>query len=301
MSRPPPRNFYEILGVSRDAGGDEIALAYERLSEDAKKDSTPPDPEGLAMAKVARDTLMQVSMRAEYDRRLAAIPKPEPAMAKRRSPLLLIGGVAALVVVAIVAAIAFTPRGTPSAAKAPEALPAAKLAAQVIPQAGSVRATLMSGEVRDLGLAIAVGNGEMATTCRGIAPGAQLSVTLGGSTSKAELARANEKLDVCTLRVAAAPAGVKLRAEVPSPGERLHAVTLASKDAMIAVSASRALESPEGAAMEIRAPAALPNGTPIVDAQGRLVAIVTSPHAFGEGVVAALGAGRLAPSPPAAK
>ena len=62
------------------------------------------------------------------------------------------------------------------------------------------------------------------------------------------------------------------------------------------MSAGRGLADGNGAALQIDAQAPLPNGTPIFDKQARLVGLVAMPHGFGEGIVAALGAARIAAS-----
>lgn len=304
------KSFYEILGVGRGADADEIALAYERIEGESKKDSTPPDPQGMAMAKVARDTLTNAALRAEYDRRLAAMPKPEPARqskpakARRKParPVPMPAIVSAVVVIVAVGAGWFLLRPAPATQgrEAARSTPA-QLGDQVALQVGRVQAALMSGEVRELGVAVASAEDEMVTTCRGMVPGAQLSVNVGGSATKAELARANEQIDVCTLRVKGIAAGVKARADVPPASEKLLAVTPgAAKPATVAARAERPLADPAGPAMEVKAGSPLPNGTPIFDSQARLVGLVVTPHAYGEGIVAALGAARLIAGAPAA-
>jgi hypothetical protein len=57
---------------------------------------------------------------------------------------------------------------------------------------------------------------------------------------------------------------------------------------------ARAIKETTGAAYELKAAAPLPNGTPAFDSQARLVGIVVTPHTFGEGLVVALGATRIA-------
>ena len=109
------------------------------------------------------------------------------------------------------------------------------------------------------------------------------------------MTRAAEDLDICILAVKGGPAGVKVRPGVPSPQEKIQAVIVNAQGKAEArqVSVARALEVPGGKAFELKAGAALPNGTPAFDVQGRLVGLVTAPHALGEGVVVALSAGRV--------
>jgi hypothetical protein len=136
----------------------------------------------------------------------------------------------------------------------------------------------------------------MVTTCRGMAAGMLLTVKSGDRTSKAELARANEDLDICTLTVKGAGPGVKIRTGMPSSREQIQAVLVNAEGQPEArqVSVARSIKDAKAAALELRAAVPLPNGTPAFDSQARLVGIVVRPHAFGDGLVVALGTARIA-------
>ena len=172
---------------------------------------------------------------------------------------------------------------------------------------------MVSGEVRDLGLAVETGEGEMMLPCDGIAPGMALAVVEGTTTLRAELGRVLDAQGLCALAVKGVRDGAKPRTDVPAPQEALQAIVLGPKGEPQArqVSVARALPDPKGVAFALKAAVALPNGTPIFDAQERLVGQVLSPHAHGPGLVAAIGAARIvqahgdapmqvakAPSPP---
>jgi hypothetical protein len=302
----PDPSLYEVLGVPRSARLPEIVRAYERLKADEEKESTVPDPRRMALARVAHDTLTDPDRRAAYDKSLGLLgkPKPPPAPVKRkRGATGPIAGVALVVLAAAGAAWYFLGRDTSPAAKKAEApgLAPAQVVEEVAQHVGRVQGALMSGEVRELGAAVGIASGEMVTTCRGIEPGMQLSVKVGEIATKAEVARASTDLDVCTLAVPGAGSGVKLRPGVPALNEKLNAITVASaRPGVLGVTTARAIQNPAGPVLEIKAGAPLPNGTPLFDAQARLVGIVVAPHAFGEGVVAALGAARIAQSRAAA-
>ncbi len=155
----------------------------------------------------------------------------------------------------------------------------------------------MSGEVKPAGVAVASGEGEMITTCHNLPAGSQLSVLLPTGMGKAELTRANEELDVCTLKVKdIGTAFVKTRGAEPGPGEKIYAVVAEGsrpnelKEARV----TKAIADPKGVVLELSVPGPFPTGTPVIDSQGRLVGLVTTPHKFGEGLNVALGSARIA-------
>ncbi len=67
---------YATLGVPRDARPGEIARAHDRLTEEFRRDTTPPDPRREARVREAFAVLSDESRRAEYDRALDAAPSP---------------------------------------------------------------------------------------------------------------------------------------------------------------------------------------------------------------------------------
>jgi hypothetical protein len=153
----------------------------------------------------------------------------------------------------------------------------------------------MSGEVRQAGTAVALGEGEMAIPCKGVPPGAHLTVKLGEIRAKAELGRSRPEIDVCVITARSAPTGTKLRTGIPPATEKLHAVVFDSNGAAIArsVTAAHAVDDANGPRMALRtAGAPLPDGTPLFDHQARLVGFVSG--APGETTPSAIGAGRIA-------
>lgn len=278
------QSFYDILGVKRNAKVTDINRAYARLKAEMQKESSIPNPRLAAMAKVAYETLSDPDKRAEYDATLGVLGKPK----KKANPAQSIA--AGVAVVAIVAGVAwYFLRPKPVLERPQEvALTPQQVIDEAAPHVGSVRAAFMSGEVRELGGAVAIAANEMVTPCHGMAAGAQLTVRVGTDALKADVMRANEALDVCTLSVKGARPGLKIRSTVPDPKEMLQAVILTPTGSVQAlqVSVEKAIPDANGPVMKLKTGTALPNGTAVFDAKARLVGMVIAPHAFGEGVVA---------------
>lgn len=66
-----PRDYYETLGVARDAGTEEIKKAFRRIARETHPDANPGDPEAeerFRAAAEAYEVLSDPSRRARYDR-----------------------------------------------------------------------------------------------------------------------------------------------------------------------------------------------------------------------------------------
>ena len=290
------QTLYEVLGVARNAKVADIKRAYDRFKAEAQKETSAPNPRLAAMAKVAYETLSNPERRAEYDATLGRPLLPKRPMKKRGGTGIVVSIVALLAVAGAGYYYYFARPAARTAERAEEkAVPPHEIVQAVAPHLGRLQGALLSGEVRDLGTAVAIGENEMVATCHGMVAGMLLTVKAGGFTSKAELARADEELDMCRLTVKGAAAGIKIRPSVPGPQEKIQAVFINASDQPEArqVSVARAIKEAKGLAFELKAAAPLPNGTPAFDSQARLVGIVVTPHSFGEGIVVALGAARI--------
>lgn len=289
------KTFYEVLGVPRNAKAGEIERGYSRLRASMQRESSAPDPRRAAMAKVAYDTLCDPGRRAEYDDSLGF----DASAARPDRPGRRIGPALALLALMAIAGggyyyFVMRPSAGPAVA-GQQSFDPSQLLQAVAPYVGRVQGAMVSGQVRDVGLAVATGENEMATTCRGLAPGMVLTVKQEGFTARAELDRVNQDLDVCTLKVRGIAEGAKVRGDVPAAREKLQAVLLDAGPLQARqVAIERSIPDAHGHAYALKAAVSLPNGTPVFDAQARLVGIVTTPHEFGEGIVAALGAARIA-------
>lgn len=291
------QTFYEVLGVKRSAKSDDIARAYARLRASMQKDTTAPDARLAAVAKVAYATLSDPDARAEYDESLGAAP------VRFGRTRIVAASVAALIVGAGVAYY-FLARSAGTAPGAP-AFDVPRLLESVGSRIGHLQAAEVSGQVRELGLAVETGDNEMLTTCRGIEAGASLTVVEGKASLRAEVAGTDPAAELCRLSVKGARAAVKLRGGVPSSQEQLQAVVIANGVAQArAVKVGRRVTTAQGPAFTIEPATALPNGTPLFDSREQLVGLVIAPHEYGEGRVVGLPASRMetpreSASPPA--
>jgi hypothetical protein len=281
------QSFYEVLGVSRNAKVNDINRAYARIRAEMQREDSVPNPRLAAMAKVAYETLSDPQRRAEYDATLGILGKPKAPRGKGKGGSWWIGVAIGVLAIAGAAGYYAMHGQKPLERPAEAVLTPQQVIDEVASQVGSVRAVFMSGEVRELGGAVAIAADQMVTPCHGMAAGSQLTVRIGSETYKADVMRANEALDVCTLSVKGVRAGVKFRSTLPGPKEALQAVMLGATGLQaLQVGLEAPIQDAQGAVMRLKTGTALPNGTPVFDAKARLVGLVTAPHKFGEGIVA---------------
>jgi hypothetical protein len=284
------QTFYEVLGVSAHAKTHEIERAYARIRTDMQSETSIPDARRTAITKVAYETLRDSGRRAEYDESIGLVA----TLARKKRKFL--WGLAAVIAGTFIVVPAWFLLQRPARAPTGERLPSvAELVQSVGPRVGRVQGAMVSGEVRELGLAVETGQGEMTMPCTGLPPGMALAVIEGATTLRAELGRYDEAERLCRLAVKGVRDGAKPRPQLPPPQETLQAIVLDAKGEpqARAVSLARAIADPKGPAFAVKAAVALPNGTPIFDAQERLVGTVVAPHDYGDGIIAALGAARI--------
>src|SRR5256884_5632711 len=71
------RDYYEVLGIARNATGEEVKRAYRKLAVKFHPDKNPDDPRAEEKFKElgeAYDVLMDADKRAAYDRRQRVCP-----------------------------------------------------------------------------------------------------------------------------------------------------------------------------------------------------------------------------------
>ncbi len=313
------KSLYEILGLDRDANAIDIGLAYERR-RDLLAAAVPPDESDTALVQQAYEVLSNPKRRAAYDASLITAaekaaaaeqatdfllePEPEPAPRK-----VVWAGVAAGLVVAI-AAIYFTFRSERAPAPAKEApieapkpvvqapppppkpLPPGTILTGATSSVGQVLSYDMGGQVKPLGLAVAIDRGVYLTTCHGISAGSALMVRIGLESHSASLALADEQLDLCKIAVPELRGvGLPIAGDELRNGDKIYAMGANAKGEMALTEGTvkQIRPAPMGNVIEVSMPIApTASGGPIFDSFGRLVGIATTPHAFGAGLNIAL-------------
>lgn len=301
------KSLYEILGVSRDANSIDLGLAYRQALAAAER-AVPQDPTQQALIAQAQEILLNPDRRAAYDASLVTADEKEAAKEQSGAPDLDLGGdeasttarklpwlpiVGALVIVAIGAFFTFrsTPVPEQRMAEAPKAVtpivppapPKSRSANEILtmalPSVGRVLSYDMSGRMTPVGLALAIEQGTMVTTCDGVVAGTQLVVKLGAESHSANLLITDETLGLCKLSVP----GVVLRslvvaADEPKAGDTIHALNANDQGEMALTkgTVTKVTSAPAGRVLEISMPISpTGSGGAIFDDFGRVVGIAT--------------------------
>jgi hypothetical protein len=277
---PAPRqNYYEVLGIPRTAKLNDVGRAYNRHKSELQKEDAAPDPKRAALLKEAYETLSDLDRRAAYDKSLVATKRR-----KGTKGAAVWGGAIAAGTAAVVASY-LTLRPPPER-------PAGARSAEDIAQAatlavGRVQRLDISGAATPIGLAFAIDQGVMVTSCHGVAPTAQLVVNLAPRMSPARVASVDEKLGLCKL--AAEGVGghpLTMSGAMPRAGETVYAtkVNAVGEVALIEGRVNRVVNEPDGNVIDATIPVVPERaGGPLLDVFGRVVAVASFSHADGQG------------------
>ena len=278
------RILYDVLGVTRNAKPHEIERAFRRLRARMQQETVAPDPRQAVLVQNAYDVLSDPARREAYDESLATPASIlKRARASRRARAYAAGG--ALAVVLAVGGAYYAWRSTVEVA--PRRDPAEILQAASF-AVGRVEAVDVAGSVKPLGLAFAVGEGTLATSCGGLTPTSQLVVTFAQRKVPARVATIYGKDGVC--RLAAEGMGswpLSITSRIPRIGAVVYAtqVAAAGQVALVPVNVRHVIGEAGITTITVGAPGdALPPGGPLLDAQGEVLGV-------GEG------AGRFRPMP----
>ena len=316
-SKPTPKkNLYQILGVARDANKLDIGMAHDQRVKEMDR-TVHPDPSQAALVQQAWEILSDPKRRAAYDSQLVTAAERRAA-AEQATPDLEIGGededrpkpevpmiAIAVAVIVGVAALFFalrseTPKDPEPVVEAPQpATPpppppkertAAELVADVSAAGGPLLSYSMSGAASPLGMALAIDQGAMVTTCHGIPASSTLVVRIGNEQHPADLTVTDETLDLCRLSVAGfGKSPLRIASAEPKAGDRVFAVTTNAKGEIGAtegtIKSVRKVAAGEVLELSMPIPAS-GSGGGIFDPYGRLVGVATTPHAHGPGSVA---------------
>ena len=277
---------YEVLGVRSDARPHEIQRAYGKIRKELDHEAAAPDPRREALVRSAWATLSDEKLRAEYDAMLDAPPAPRES-GKRVG--LAVGAV--VVLAAVGAAFVFrAPQPAPATGtKTPEELGRMATAAM-----GRLEAMDVSGKGGPIGLAFAVEENTMVTSCAGIAPTSQLTVKMPPRVISARIAQVDQKVGLC--KIAAEGVGGKPLAitGVPSrPGDKVYAVKMnAVGEASVVEATVKSAPVEDGVrSYELSVPVLEERrGAPVLDAYGRVIGVALLGDSEAKGRVVALSA-----------
>lgn len=313
------RTLYEILEVPPDAEADDIAHAHERKVLEIKR-SEKFDPNAAALVKQAFEVLSDAKRRAAYDASMVTSQERAAAHAQavadldlsadtdaedRSRKMKMLGLVGGIAVIFAVLFLVFRPHAPPPPAAEPVAeapKPAAppppklrnaqEITADAATSTGQVLSYSMSGTATPLGMAVEVETGQMITTCHGIPAGSKLVVKVGKESMPADLAITDESLDLCRLSIPGfTTPPLKIAAEDAKAGDKVFVVGMNDKGEIAATEGkvNQLRPTPSGQVLELSVPvAANASGGGVFNDKGRLVGIMTTPHAFGAGLNIAL-------------
>ena len=267
--RNEPQSLYQVLRISKDARPDEIERAYQRIKRELNRETTPPDPRLRVMIEHAHDVLTDPARREAYDREWYA-PRAQIQRA-RRSPVTMAATLAALASVGI--AIWMTTREPAEASHAVR--PKAEIQEAVSMAVGRVTRIDMSGVQQPLGVAFAIAEGTLVTSCEGLTPDAVVMVHFGKRAAPVRVTSLDEVTRLCKLTGATVGSWpLPLSPRYPSRGQPMFVPVVGPNNEPRLRDASFRTAVQLGDVHAFQADAA-PDvrdlGTPLLDADGRVV------------------------------
>ena len=266
--------LYEILGVPRDATASDIGRAWRSFRASQTDDTVPPDARRAALTKDAYEILSDPARREAYDRSLRA---PQVVIAKAASHIQPLYFAFGLLVLALGAAGIYATRPRPNPLERTRSL--AEITTHASAAIARINAVDMAGKSWPLGLAFAIGEGVMATSCVGIEPGMELRVHIVPRHVQARVMTADEQRGLCKL--ASAGTGgwpLAFAGGDPRPGEKVYAakVNAVGEATLVEGTFRRAFDEGAVRRYETSLPL-LPDGRggPLLDSAGRVVAVST--------------------------
>ncbi len=313
------KTLYDILGLDRDANPIDIGLAYEKRSGELSS-AMSADPNEVALVRQAYEVLSSPERRAAYDAALVTAAEKEAAASQAQAPDLVLEpepapppsrklmamGLAGVAFVALLLYLLFATGPDVPEAPAPQAMPttpapapppppppppkprsAAEILAAASTSVGLVMSYRMSGQAVPAGLALATEPGSMITTCHGLPAGAQIVVRIKGESHSAQVAAADEELNLCRLSIAEPGTSfLAVSPHEPRAGDRIHVLGANAQGELALTEGTirqvRPVPVASGKVYEISVPIApTANGGAVFDTYGRLVGIAVTPHDYG--------------------
>jgi hypothetical protein len=255
--------------VDRDAKSHEIERAYRRIIAEMQKETTPPDPRRRVLVDHAHDVLMDPVRREAYDAQLRS-PQAQLAQARRSRRTM-----SALIALLVVAGAAIWLAIGSDDSPARTAKPKQEVQNAVAVSVGRVHRVELSGATVPLGLAFAIDEGTMVSSCEGLSPNAEVFVKFGARDAHVRVSAVDDATGLCRLTGATVGSWPLPLARIgPRPADRAYLVRIArTGEAQLYETRVKAVEQAAGYnAFEVEAPAAaqLPGG-PLLDIEARVL------------------------------
>ena len=181
--------YYTILGVPRDAKLTDITRAYNRLNREVTRDDAPPDLKRQTVLREAHETLSDPGRRERYD---ASLVSPERRR-RSRTRAVFIGAVGATVAGSYLI-FAKPPEKAPVPVRTSQ-----ELLEEVSQSIGRVHLIEISGSSLPVGMAFAIADGVLVTSCGGLKPDSQIVVNVPPRSIPARVAFVDAELGLCRL------------------------------------------------------------------------------------------------------
>ena len=256
--------LYDVLGVSRNAKLTDITRAYNRHKSEVTRDTAPPDLKRETLFREAYETLSDEARRAAYDASLVAPDR------RRRSRLraMWIGAIGVLV--AGGALYFFKPPPEPVVA----ARTSQEIFTEASPSIGRVHSIDVPGSSLPVGMAFAIGEGTLVTTCDGITPSSQLVVKIPPRSIPARVATVDAELGLCRLAVeGVGTRPLDLSQRDPRSGDLVYAAKVNAVGALYLAPGTVKSVLPGPKSKVVEANASGIRGAPLLDVQGHVVAV----------------------------